>query len=1059
MLQLLLLKDVFRGAANIGFSIICEGKQNLDLEVNSRQVVVCFPEELVYEPRAMCLCADIQYTQLHRGFYRSGPGMLKYQLSLQCHSVSLGLLGKVEPRNCISLSDPFAVAASIMHTIIPGTRYATEYKHRWAPYLHFDDPRLREPGELNKETCFKVSDIALACGRLAAVDTESTLEMRLSYPDILLIRRATGTLMALLRVEQPTRDNYYRRSLQDFREVKRLPRGYKSTVHAPLICPASVPTETNLLFECTDLNLVLRNNLVGFPVLRACVFRPKLTMKQWSEGLQLAGDLEAEAWQFNNAAYAWEPLVEPVKMAVVAATEVTDAGPHVHTELWASAININVFERLLVNPALRKLAFDVITTDSASLPPYTIRNDLGQEITVVVSGRGLVLKRTSLEANDSLALEYKTLMADHAATCQPSHRRSHRHTLAIECELHGEWYCSAPELSMDRPGRYHVLLHHVRPHSRNLKGSLPLLWKKSTVSHFEPVLVVVNIVAGENGSKTINIVSPLSVRNTTRQDVAVKFRRAGVESICEQTLAPEAVFHVPLELVAADAQLFVARPRSNRWGEVLQTLSAVVGSSQPVICACTSGADEDVSGLAWHVRVHSDVEPLNVFRGSDRHRTATKLGASPSGTSSVRSEQQPQPHNHNHHDHHPGGDHRSTSKILSSGFHSLQSKLPVVTLRLSPPIVLTSLLPQPALYRISDATSKVNGAGVVEVGETVHVHRMDLQHKLYLAVRVLNYCWSPWLKISSPNHPLSYSSKPSQLLLEPMNLEIGTTDHNSPNISLPPLGLFLSASDSELFITCPLWIDNRSGLSLEYKSGATARIDPLDDLFVVPHNCSGNVVDWLQEHYCRMSDRPAAICRPRLQASEREIVSSSLSLTQRTGATQQQSTGVPTAVCPVEVRLPCNHCAGVELMMAPEDTLGDLLELLITNGQLPESPISRNMQFRVPSHRNLHATSSNLGADLKGRVPVDAAPVQQQNAVSCVVDYETHEGENTGFCILIIDRLVAVASQLPGNVDLGMGFQDTSFVHPSTPIERLDTRLVFLYHPLESRVSGFSPKH
>jgi hypothetical protein len=698
-------------------------------------------------------------------------------------------------------------------------------------------------------------------------------------------------------------------------------------------------------------------------------------MKQWSEGLQLAGDLDADAWQFNNAAYAWEPLVEPVKMAVVAATEVTDAGPHVHTELWASAININIFERLLVNPALRKLAFDVITTNSESLPPYTIRNDLGQEITVVVSRRGVVLKKAGLEGNNSLALEYKTLMADHAAACPPSHRRNHRHTLAIECELHGEWYCSAPELSMDRPGRYHVLLHHVRPHSHDLKGSLPMLWKKPAFSHFEPVLVVVEIVAGENGSKTISIASQLSVRNTTREDIAVKFRRSGVESICEQTLSPDAVFHVPLELVAADAQLFVATPGSNRWSEVLHTVSAVVGSPQPVLCACRSGADDDNSGLAWHVRVHPDIEPLNVFRGSDRHRTATKLGAL-SGTSSVRSE-----HHHQHvrrgHSHgHASSDHRSTSTALSSGFHSLQSKLPIVTLRLSPPIVLTSLLPQPALYRISDATSKVNGAGVVEVGETVHIHRMDLQHKLYLAVRVLNYCWSPWLKISSPYHPLSYAAKPLQLLLEPMNLEIGVSDHTSPSISLPPLGLFLSASDSELFITCPLWIDNRSGLSLEYKSGATARIDPLDDLFVVPHNCSSDIVDWLQEHYCRMSDRPVAFCRPRLQASEREIVSNGLSLTQRTGATQQP-TGVPTAVCPVEVRLPCNHCAGVELMMAPDDTLGDLLELLITNGQLPDSPISRNMQLRVPSHRN----PSNFATDLKGRVPVDAAQVQQQNAV------------------------------------------------------------------------------
>ena len=87
---------------------------------------------------------------------------------------------------------------------------------------------------------------------------------------------------------------------------------------------------------------------------------------------------------------------------------------------------------------------------------------------------------------------------------------------------------------------------------------------------------------------------------------------------------------------------------------------------------------------------------------------------------------------------------------------SLKEPPPAVSLRLRAPLVLHNLLCAPMLYRIVNRQGLISAEGVLPVGASVPLHRVDLCQKQYASFLLVNYPWSDFIKVHSPTsaHPM-----------------------------------------------------------------------------------------------------------------------------------------------------------------------------------------------------------------------------------------------------------------------------------------------------------------
>ncbi|CAM9662871.1 unnamed protein product, partial [Phaeothamnion confervicola] len=64
------------------------------------------------------------------------------------------------------------------------------------------------------------------------------------------------------------------------------------------------------------------------------------------------------------------------------------------------------------------------------------------------------------------------------------------------------------------------------------------------------------------------------------------------------------------------------------------------------------------------------------------------------------------------------------------------------------PLALHNLLCTPLLYRLASRDGRVAAEGVLAAAvPPLPLFRVDVRCKQYVSLRVLNYGWSPWVKV------------------------------------------------------------------------------------------------------------------------------------------------------------------------------------------------------------------------------------------------------------------------------------------------------------------------
>ena len=188
------------------------------------------------------------------------------------------------------------------------------------------------------------------------------------------------------------------------------------------------------------------------------------------------------------------------------------------------------------------------------------------------------------------------------------------------------------------------------------------------------------------------------------------------------------------------------------------------------------------------------------------------------------------------------------------------------------PLQLCNVVAQPLLYRLANKEGLVTSEGIILPGEVVDIHSLTqlFAGKLYISVRVLNYCWSKWVKVFTRSSPYPTSERVAEVVLASMEMV-----YQSSDLSLPPLGLSLSMREHFIRIACPVLISNRTGLQLDFcealdaaaarAAAATMRMGCEEAMGTfVPHSSRASVDMLINSRLNPGPAKPAALTRRRV---------------------------------------------------------------------------------------------------------------------------------------------------------------------------------------------------
>lgn len=332
-----------------------------------------------------------------------------------------------------------------------------------------------------------------------------------------------------------------------------------------------------------------------------------------------------------------------------------------------------------------------------------------------------------------------------------------------------------------------------------------------------------NMRIKSDGGRELSLRSLLSLKNLTKEPLYLSIRRDEFDA--DFTLQSGHEWHVPVRLAHPNASLLIRRNESADWTEALRSLSALIVQGRwgrPTrlradVCGCE--ASDGVSLQDWVILMKPEVRDVRLgiptksylpvkFPSKELNRLVGGAGVY-EGEGSMRMSDVGSPTTLSLEDIYQ-------MSLYSSGSHSNQVESMCV--QLLAPLQLFSAVCQPLLFRLSDHSGVIVSEGTLLSGEVIDVHALGqlFQERLYLSIRMLNYCWSKWIVIFTRSAPYAASERIESLTLPSMELTYQTSE-----ILLPRLELNLSIREQVVRISCPIMINNRTGMQLDFCDGSS----------------------------------------------------------------------------------------------------------------------------------------------------------------------------------------------------------------------------------------------
>jgi hypothetical protein len=362
-----------------------------------------------------------------------------------------------------------------------------------------------------------------------------------------------------------------------------------------------------------------------------------------------------------------------------------------------------------------------------------------------------------------------------------------------------------------------------QPPSAPASPARPALFRRASLSGAsEPIkfmqevpLAVMEMRIKADGVREILLRSILSFKNNTSRILQISVRLYG--SSVETSLAPGVEWFVPVRFVNPKASLYIRLDERANWFEALSSMQGLIVQGywgdpsrlRAHLCACPAeSADARESGNGWillikpEVRDHkaqlqpSGARPYIPVRYPNKEAYVKALKE---GINAVD----------------PG------AANLSAGGPVLKSRganAQPMCIQLLAPLQLCNLIPQPLLYRLADADGLITSEGVLLPGELVDVHSIFklFVSRIFISVRMLNYCWSKWTLVFSRTSPFANTEHNTDLTLSSLSLK-----HDGKELTLPSVDVTMVAREYLIRFCCSVLISNRTGLLLDLCESST----------------------------------------------------------------------------------------------------------------------------------------------------------------------------------------------------------------------------------------------
>jgi hypothetical protein len=386
-----------------------------------------------------------------------------------------------------------------------------------------------------------------------------------------------------------------------------------------------------------DFEFVIRNNTYNLLISKLNLEGIDLSYYRHPQHLHVASQVKASAWAFNDNIDQWEPLIEPIHMNAIAATDMTrstsggvgseaalSTASKIQVTVDTEALEINA-SQVAIDNLLRKIRLnDVVTTSSQKLPPYKIINELGVDVMFSIGFNGMAIMSKEIKTgvgDCSCPIEVADLTEKLDAFKKRAYYQdglekqtsssSREYLLWVSLTNFRDNYESQVPLSIDRVGITPFQMTIVdeknetshfrstrRPSSiaftsskqsgntnaqpeglENDQSSLaanPSSSQLSSTGKFlrELPLILLDMRIKEDGVRELRLKSILSFRNSMNRVIHLSVRLYGSSS--EATLLPNKEWNIPVRFANPKASLFVRFDTRTPWIEAAPTLSSFI---------------------------------------------------------------------------------------------------------------------------------------------------------------------------------------------------------------------------------------------------------------------------------------------------------------------------------------------------------------------------------------------------------------------------------------------------------------------------------------------------
>ena len=455
-------------------------RAGIDVEVHLHDTVICLPNIVGADDEANALCFRTHLDYLHtwRGFLQAGPGKVGVQVNSSILGTFIAPINEVQQAQIQNLVDPVYIQFHTDLMCLPSAAMAKKNIDIVSPWIRFGT-WIHEHHGFDRTSCkrlmklniYPLSSLRTVNSQGSSGDFQQQQQNDEDEEKVISCRNRTssagetdvnrdtiGANSTTSEINEEEEDTKVEKglvsgqcSLKDVefivsvieclskglrRHIKRVPEvdvfqeiavTTLDIRHCPPLTYFLLPTEAGLgtrvdvkqfTGDICRFQFHVRNNTYNLQLVRLELSDICMMYDRIPTNWHMAASVRAVMWSYNDIIDEWEPLIEPIEMRAIGATDTTSKGTvvaslldssKIRVEVQTDALEINASQQALQSLIKKIKLNDVVTTSSQRLPPYKLINELGVQVKFNIGFDGLNVIDKEISPGETLPIEVMEL--------------------------------------------------------------------------------------------------------------------------------------------------------------------------------------------------------------------------------------------------------------------------------------------------------------------------------------------------------------------------------------------------------------------------------------------------------------------------------------------------------------------------------------------------------------------------------------------------------------------------------------------------------------------------